>query len=58
MNDFLVFKTFYGKVAIRKSTITSVYEDDDDDEDIVHIETDDGSDFETNESFDSIISKL
>jgi hypothetical protein len=57
MNDFLVFKTFYGKVAIRKSTIVSVYEDDDD-EDIVHIETDDGSDFETNESFDSIISKL
>lgn len=57
MNDFLVFKTFCGKVAIRKSTIASVYEDDDD-EDIVHIETDDGSDFETNESFDSIISKL
>ena len=57
MNDFLVFKTFYGKVAIRKSTITSVYEDDDD-KDIIHIETDDGSDFETNESFDSIISKL
>lgn len=57
MNDFLVFKTFYGKVAIRKSTIAQVYEDDDD-EDIVHIETDDGSDFETNESFDSIISKL
>ena len=57
MNDFLVFKTFFGKVAIKKSTITSVYEDDDD-EDIVHIETDDGSDFETNESFDSIISKL
>lgn len=57
MNDFLVFKTFYGKVAIRKSTIASVYEDDDD-EDIVHIEINDGSDFETNESFDSIISKL
>lgn len=57
MNDFLVFKTFYGKVAIRKSAIALVYEDDDD-EDIVHIETDDGSDFETNESFDSIISKL
>lgn len=57
MNEFLVFKTFYGKVAIRKSTITSVYEDDDD-EDIIHIKTDDGSDFETNESFDSIISKL
>lgn len=57
MNDFLVFKTFYGKVAIRKSNIDSVYEDDDD-EDIVHIETNDGSDFETNESFDSIISKL
>ena len=57
MNDFLVFKTFYGKVAIKKSTITSIYEDDDD-EDIVHIETDDSSDFETNESFDSIISKL
>lgn len=57
MNDFLVFKTFYRKVAIKKSTIASVYKDDDD-KDIVHIETDDGSDFETNESFDSIISKL
>lgn len=56
MNDFLVFKTFYGKVAIKKSTIALVYEDDD--ENIVHIETDDGNDFETNESFDSIISKL
>ena len=56
MNDFLVFKTFYGKVAIKKSTTASVYEDDN--ENIVHIETDDGSDFETNESFDSIISKL
>lgn len=57
MNDFLAFKTFFGKVAIRKSTIASVYEDDDD-KDIVHIKTDDSSDFETNESFDSIISKL
>lgn len=56
MEDFLTFKTFCGKVAIRKSAIISVYEDDDD-EDIVHITTDD-SDFETNESFDSIISKL
>ena len=56
MEDFLKFKTFCGKVAIRKSAILSIYEDDDD-EDIVHITTDD-SDFETNESFDSIISKL
>lgn len=56
MNEFLVFKTFCGKVAIRKSAILSIYEDDDD-EDIVHVTTDD-SDFESNESFDSIISKL
>lgn len=57
MEDFIVFKTYEGRMAIRKSTILSIYEDEDD-EDIVHIETDDGSDFETNESFDSIISKL
>lgn len=57
MNDFIVLKTIDGRVAIKKSTIALVYEDDDD-KDIVHIETDDGSDFETNESFDSIISKL
>ena len=57
MNDFILFNDVYGKKnAVRKSAIVSVYEDEDC-EDIVHITTDD-SDFETNESFDSIISKL
>ena len=57
MNDFLVFKTYEGRMAIRKSTILSIYEDEDD-ENITHIETNDGSDFEVEDSFDSIISKL
>lgn len=56
MNDFLVFKTYEGKLAIRKSEILSIYEDEDD-ENITHIVTD-KSNFETEETFDSIISKL
>lgn len=57
MNDFILFDGIYGeKNAVRKFRIISVYEDEDD-KDIVHIETDD-SNFKTNEPFDSIISKI
>lgn len=57
MNDFILFNDVYGKKnAVRKSTILSVYEDEDED-DVVCVSTDD-KDFETHESFDSIISKL
>lgn len=56
MNDFIVFKTYEGRMAIRKSTILSIYEDEDD-ENITHVVTDE-SDFEVEDSFDSIISKL
>ncbi|QWM90577.1 hypothetical protein [uncultured phage cr61_1] len=57
MNDFILFNDVYGKKnAVRKSAIISIYEDEDDD-DIVCVVTND-SNFETGESFDSIISKL
>ena len=56
MNDFIVFKTYEGRMAIRKSTILSIYEDEDD-ENITPVVTDE-SDFEVEDSFDSIISKL
>lgn len=57
MEDFMIFNDVYGKKnTVRKSAIISVYEDEDDD-DVVCVTTDD-SNFETNESFDSIISKL
>lgn len=57
MNDFILFNDVYGKKnAVRKSAIISIYEDEDDD-DVVCVVTDD-SNFETRESFDSIISKL
>lgn len=57
MEDFIVFDDVYGKKnAVRKSVIISVYEDEDTD-DVVCVSTNDEN-FETNESFDSIISKL
>lgn len=57
MEDFIVFDSVYGKKnAVRKSVIISVYEDEDDDN-VVCVSTNDEN-FETNESFDSIISKL
>ena len=57
MEDFIVFDNVYGKKnAVRKSVIISVYEDEDTD-DVVCVSTNDEN-FETNESFDSIISKL
>lgn len=56
MNDFIVFKTYKGKMAIRKSTILSIYEDEDYGN-ITHVVTDE-SNFEIEDSFDSIISKL
>lgn len=57
MEDFIVFKDVCNKEnAVRKSAIISIYEDENEDG-VVCITTID-SDFETNESFDSIISKL
>lgn len=57
MEDFIVFDDVYGKKnAVRKSVIISVYEDEDDDN-VVCVSTNDEN-FKTNESFDSIISKL
>lgn len=57
MNDFILFNDVYGKKnAVRKSAIISIFEDEDDG-DVVCVVTDD-SNFETKESFDSIISKL
>ena len=56
MNDFIVFKIYEGRMAIRKSTILSIYEDEDD-ENITHVVTDE-NDFKVEDSFDSIISKL
>ena len=57
MNDFILFNDVNGKKnAVRKSAIFSVYEDEDDD-DIVVVATGEVN-FVTNESFDSIISKL
>lgn len=55
MEDFIVFDDVYGKKnAVRKYVIISVYEDEDN---VVCISTN-NENFETNESFDSIISKL
>lgn len=56
MNDFVVFRTYEGRMAIRKSEILSIYEDEDDGN-ITHVVTDE-SDLEAEETFDSIISKL
>lgn len=57
MEDFIVFDNVCGKKnAVRKSAIISVFEDEDED-DVVYISTNDEN-FDTNESFDSIISKL
>ena len=56
MEDFIVFKTVDGRVAIKKDSILSIYEDLDE-EGIVRIVTED-DDLETHETFDSIISKL
>ena len=57
MEEFITFSnTVGGRVMIRKSTIISVYEDDPEGE--VTVSTSDGDEFGTNETFDSIISKI
>lgn len=56
MEDFIVLKTIDGRVAIKKDSILSIYEDLDE-EGVVRIVTED-DDLETHETFDSIISKL
>lgn len=57
MEEFITFSnTVGGRVMIRKSTIVSIYEDDP--EGAVTVSTSDGDEFGTNDSFDSIVSKL
>nr|DAV73845.1 MAG TPA: hypothetical protein [Bacteriophage sp.] len=57
MEDFIIFtNSCGGSVLVRKSTVVSVYEDEAGGE--VIISTCDGDEFGTNDSFDSIISKL
>ena len=57
MEDFIVFDDVYGKkVAVRKSAIVSIYEEENED-DVVCVSTN-NSDFEIPATFDSIISKL
>lgn len=57
MEDFIIFSnTCGGNTAIRKSEIAVIHEDDD--EEVVLVTLKDGIEYDTNESFDSIISKL
>lgn len=57
MEDFIIFSNCNGgRTLVRKSVVTSVHEDKEDDE--VVISTTDGDEFGTIETFDSIISKL
>lgn len=57
MEDFIIFSnTCGGRTMVRKSVIVNVCEDDIDGD--VTVGLADGSEFETSESFDSIISKL
>lgn len=60
MEDFIIFSnTCGGRTMVRKSTIVSIFEDNEDDTlGNVTVSTSDGDEFGTNDSFDSIISKL
>lgn len=60
MEDFIIFSnTCGGRTMIRKSTIINVFENNEDDTlGNVTVSTSDGNEFGTNDSFDSIISKL
>lgn len=56
MEDFIIFSNVNeGRTLIRKSEVVSIHEDN---ETEVVIETSNGDEFGTTESFDSIISKL
>lgn len=57
MEDFIIFSNTYGgRTMVRKSVTVNVCEDETDGD--VTVGLADGSEFETSESFDSIISKL
>lgn len=57
MEDFIIFSnTCGGNTAIRKSEIAVIHEDDD--EGIISITLKDGIEYDTHETFESIISKL
>lgn len=59
MEDFIIFSNVVGgRTMVRKSEIISVHEDNEDNELEVVVSTSDGDEFGTNETFDSIISKL
>jgi hypothetical protein len=60
MEDFIIFSnTCGGRTMVRKSTIVSIFEDNEDATlGNVTVSTSDGDEFVTNDSFDSIISKL
>lgn len=57
MGDFIIFSNICnGHTLVRKSAVKDVYENADDQE--VTVTLDDGTEYETTESFDSIVSKL
>lgn len=59
MEDFIIFSNVNeGRTLVRKSEVVSIHEDNEDNETEVVIETSNGDEFGTTESFDSIISKL
>lgn len=57
MEDFIIFSNTYGgNTVIRKSEIAVIHEGDD--EEVVSIALKDGIEYDTHETFNSIISKL
>lgn len=60
MEDFIIFSnTCGGRTMVRKSAIVGIFEDNEDATlGNVTVSTSDGDEFYTNDSFDSIISKL
>ena len=58
MEDFIIFSnTCGGNTAIRKSEIAVIHEEDDDEE-VTSVALKDGIEYDTHETFESIISKL
>lgn len=60
MEDFIIFSNTYGgRIMVRKSAIVCIFEYNEDATlGNVAVSTIDGDEFSTNDSFDSIISKL
>lgn len=57
MEDFIIFSnTCGGNTAIRKSEIAVIHEDDD--KGVISVALKDGIEYDTHETFESIISKL